>query len=186
VDLIYDWTFPALWWSWVAYWIFSSFRVRPTKRAQPAAARALYLAEWFLAFALLSWHGFRAGWLGARIVPPTHALFFAGAAITAAGLGFSVWARIHLGEYWSGTITLKEGHRLIRSGPYALVRHPIYTGILFGMLGTAIALDQVRGLLAFAVLFASLWRKLRTEEKWMTGEFGEEYRQYQREVRALL
>jgi protein-S-isoprenylcysteine O-methyltransferase Ste14 len=186
VNLIYHWTLPAIWSAWAAYWVVSSFRVRPTKRAQPRASRRIYIAEGFLAIALVAWHRFDVGWLGARIFTPSPASFVAGAAIAAAGLGFSVWARRHLGEYWSGTITLKEGHRLIRSGPYALVRHPIYTGILFGMLGTAIALDQYRDLLALAILVESFIRKLRMEEKWLTEEFGGEYLQYKREVRALL
>jgi protein-S-isoprenylcysteine O-methyltransferase Ste14 len=159
---------------------------RPPHQAEAVRHRRLgYLAEWLVAFSLVAWHGFHVGWLGTRILAPYHALFFIGAGITAAGLAFAIWARVHLGEYWSGTITLKEGHRLIRSGPYALVRHPIYTGLILGMLGTAIAVDQIRGVLAFAILFASLWRKLRMEEKWMTEEFGEEYLQYRREVRAL-
>jgi len=183
---IYDWTFPVLWWSWAAYWIISSFRVRPTKRAQSNAARLAYFGEWVLAFVLLTSHGLSIGWLGTRIVPLTPALFFTGAGITTAGLGFSVWARVHLGEYWSGTVTLKKGHRLIRSGPYALVRHPIYTGLLVAMLGTAVAVDRVRGLLGLAIIIASLARKLRLEEKWLTEELGEEYTQYRREVRALI
>jgi protein-S-isoprenylcysteine O-methyltransferase Ste14 len=183
---LHRWIFPAIWCSWVAYWIYSGFRVRPTKRSQSSGARLVYLAEVYVAFALVAWHGFAVSWLGAWIFAPSRALFIAGAGIAMAGLGFSVWARHHLGEYWSGGITLKEGHRLIRSGPYALVRHPIYTGMIFGMLGTAIALDQYRGLLALALLVESLIRKLRTEEKWLTQEFGEEYLQYRREVRALL
>ncbi|MES1167069.1 MAG: isoprenylcysteine carboxylmethyltransferase family protein, partial [Pseudomonadota bacterium] len=172
-------------WSWAAYWTVSSFRVLPAKRMQSPAMQLTHLVEWFVAFSLVAWHGFQAGWLGTRIVAPSPLLFIVGAGITAAGLAFAAWARVHLGENWSANITLKEGHRLIRSGPYAVARHPIYTGLLLGMLGTTIALDQVRGLLALAILSASLWRKLRMEEKWMREEFGEEYRQYQREVGAL-
>lgn len=170
----------------MAYWIYSGFRVRRPKRSQSKGAHLVYLAEVYLAFWLMTWHGFAVGWLGTRIFTPARASFLAGAVIAAAGLGFAVWARRHLGEYWSGAITLKEGHRLIRSGPYALVRHPIYTGIIFAMLGTAIALDQYRGLLALAIIVESLVRKLRTEEAWLTQEFGGEYLQYKREVRALL
>jgi len=142
--------------------------------------------EMAFAWWLLVSTSFRGTWLAAPILPYSEAQFWIGGAVTAAGLGFSVWARVHLGVYWSGNVTLKEGHRLIRSGPYRLVRHPIYTGILFGMLGSAIAKDQVLGLLAVAVTVVSFVRKLRIEEKWLTEEFGEEYLQYRREVRALL
>jgi Isoprenylcysteine carboxyl methyltransferase (ICMT) family len=68
------------------------------------------------------------------------AVEYAGTAITILGLLFSVWARIHLGQYWSGIITLKEGHKLIRSGPYRFVRHPIYTGFITAMTGSAISM----------------------------------------------
>jgi protein-S-isoprenylcysteine O-methyltransferase Ste14 len=180
------WIFPVLWSAWAAYWVASSRRVRPTKRAQGSAGRMLYIAELFLAYALVSLPFFHRGWLGAWVLPRSRVLLYSGAALTAAGLGFAVWARVHLGEYWSGNVTLKEGHRLIRSGPYAFVRHPIYTGMLFGMLGTAVAVDQVRGYLAVAIMLQSFVRKLRKEEAWLTEEFGEEYAAYRREVRALL
>jgi protein-S-isoprenylcysteine O-methyltransferase Ste14 len=83
-------------------------------------------------------------------------------------------------------VTLKEGHRLIRTGPYAHVRHPIYTGILLAMVGSAIAMDEPRAILAVAVMFVSFLRKLSKEEEWLTEEFGEEYLKYKREVRMLL
>lgn len=186
MNLFYHWYFTVLWFSWVAYWWISSFGVRPAKRAAPPAERLRYFAEVGAAIALLAWGPLlHWGWLGYEILPRSAALFCAGAAVAAAGLGFSVWARVHLGEYWSGNVTLKEGHRLIRSGPYALVRHPIYTGILLGMLGTAVAIDEVRGYLSLGILTTSFIRKLRREEAWLTEEFGEEYLRYKREVRAL-
>jgi protein-S-isoprenylcysteine O-methyltransferase Ste14 len=170
----------------MAYWVLSSFRVRRAKRAAPPGERMRYAFEVLVAIVLISWGNVRWGWLGNWVLPPSLALFYIGAAVAAAGLGFSVWARVHLGEYWSGNVTLKEGHRLIRTGPYALVRHPIYTGILAGMLGSALALDQIRGFLGLALLTYSFIRKLRKEEAWLTEEFGEEYLRYKREVRALI
>jgi protein-S-isoprenylcysteine O-methyltransferase Ste14 len=170
----------------MAYWFISSFGVRRAKRVAPPADRLRYAGAVLLAIALVSWGTRYWGWLGTWVLPPSLALFYIGAVIATAGLGFSVWARVHLGEYWSGNVTLKEGHCLIRSGPYALVRHPIYTGILLGMLGSAVALDQVRGYLGFAVLTYSFIGKLRKEEAWLTEEFGEEYLRYKREVRALI
>jgi protein-S-isoprenylcysteine O-methyltransferase Ste14 len=184
--LFYQWYFPVLWWAWFAYWTVSSFGVRRAKRVAPPAERLRYIVEVVVAVALVAWGSSFWGWLGTWVLRPSAALFCIGAAIATAGLGFSVWARVHLGEYWSGNVTLKEGHRLIRSGPYALVRHPIYTGILLGMVGSAVALDQVRGYLAVALLTYSFVRKHRKEEAWLTEEFGEEYVQYKREVRALL
>jgi len=102
------------------------------------------------------------------------------------GLGFAVWAREHLGTNWSRSVTIKQGHELITTGPYAVVRHPIYTGILAGFLGTAIALSQMRGFIAFVLIFFALWLKLRMEEQWMRSQFGETYTTYSRHTAALV
>jgi protein-S-isoprenylcysteine O-methyltransferase Ste14 len=185
LSLFYRWYFPFVWWSWLAYWIVSSFGVLKAKRALPAPGRLRLVAEMVVAWWLMSAGGLSRTWLGTPLLPYSEALYWIGAAVTTAGLGFSVWARVHLGKYWSGNVTLKEGHRLIRSGPYALVRHPIYTGLILGFLGSAIAIDQLRGVIAVAIVIFSFIRKLHIEEKWLTEEFGEEYLQYKREVRAL-
>ncbi len=186
MNSIYQWLFPALWWTWLAYWYISAIGVRRAKRSLSGWARFRLISEVVVAVWLVATPRFSGTWLGAVILPPSRAQFWIGAAVTAAGLGFSVWARVHLGEYWSGNVTLKEGHRLIRSGPYSLVRHPIYTGILFGMIGSAIAIDQVRGVVAVVIIFISFIGKLHKEEEWLTEEFGEEYLRYKREVRMLL
>ena len=81
---------------------------------------------------------------------------------------------------------MKKDHQLITTGPYAFVRHPIYTGLLGGVLGTAIAVGQWRGLLAVILAFAALWPKLRLEETWLRAQFGESYEAYARKVSALL
>ena len=75
---------------------------------------------------------------------------------------------------------------MIVTGPYSLVRHPIYTGLLAGFLGTAIAIAQIRGVLALGLIFISLWAKLRLEERWMRGQFGVSYEAYSRRVAALV
>ena len=102
------------------------------------------------------------------------------------GLLFSIWAREHLGSNWSRSVTIKQGHELITSGPYAVVRHPIYTGILAGFLGTAITLSEVRGFIALVLILLALWLKLRMEEQWMRAQFGETYTTYTRQTAALV
>ena len=124
--------------------------------------------------------------LDQRFLPVGGLWFCIGAAITAGGLVFSVSARRHLGKNWSQAVTVKEGHELITSGPYGLVRHPIYTGLLLGFLGSAVARGQWRGLIAIALVFVVLWRKLRLEEKWMRTQFGETYEAYSQKVAALV
>jgi len=106
--------------------------------------------------------------------------------VAALGLALTVWARMHLGANWSGTVTVKQDHELVRSGPYAWVRHPIYTGLLLMLAGTALALGEWRGVLALLIAFAALWRKLKLEERWMRETFGTAYDDYRRSVKALL
>src|SRR5205814_7438334 len=94
--------------------------------------------------------------------------------------------RLHLAGNWSATVTIKENHTLVRDGPYRYVRHPIYTGILLAIVGSALARDEWRSLLGAAIAFFSFWHKLRIEELWLTEVFGDDYRRYREEVRALI
>ena len=126
------------------------------------------------------------GLLAWRFAPDTALVGWTGAIITAVGVAIAIAARFFLGKNWSGWVTVKKGHQLIRSGPYAVVRHPIYSGILFGVLGTAIVVGEVRGLIALA--FAALGLRLKSlqEERFMEEEFGGEYRDYKRRVKAMI
>src|SRR5262249_42528448 len=121
-----------------------------------------------------------------RFLPDSALLTTLGLLLTTVSISFAILARRQLGRYWSGTITIKADHRLIRSGPYMLSRHPIYTGIVFGMLGTAIAIGEWRGLLAFLLTLIAYARKIPLEERWLSEEFGGEYDDYRREVKALI
>jgi len=137
-------------------------------------------------FALVALPFFEFGVLGWSLLPDRLMAFVIGVTLQVLGLGFAVWARVNLGEYWSGTIDIKVEHRLIRSGPYALVRHPIYSGLVLAFLGTALAGDEVRGLLALALFISAYARKMWIEEQWLVRHFGEEYAGYQHAVKALL
>ena len=185
--LVYHYLIPGLWLVWIAYWRISAADVKPTQRHESPGSRAAHLLPLLIAAVLLWIRGdAEDGWLFQRFVTRSVPLFWIGTAITAAGLGFSAWARVHLGRNWSATVTVKRDHELIRTGPYAIVRHPIYTGVLFGFIGTALAIGQWRGVLATVIVFAAFWRKLRLEERWMSETFGEEYRQYRARTRALI
>jgi protein-S-isoprenylcysteine O-methyltransferase Ste14 len=107
-------------------------------------------------------------------------------ALAVLGLFLALWARGTLGKNWSGTVTFKENHELIERGPYALVRHPIYTAMLLMYLGTALALGRSGGLVGFPILFLSFWIKYRQEEALMLVHFGDQYRAYMKRVRALV
>jgi protein-S-isoprenylcysteine O-methyltransferase Ste14 len=106
--------------------------------------------------------------------------------VTVGGCLFALWARVHLGRYWSGIITLKEGHKLITTGPYRFVRHPIYTGWLAAILGTALTAGTDAGFIAVALVALAFFIKLHREEKLLTTEFGDEYRRFQQTVPAAL
>lgn len=148
--------------------------------------RMIHLSVSMAALLMFAFRGVLPEPMTWQLWPQTAFTFWTGAAVMLAGLIFAVWARIHLGRFWSGAITLKEGHRLIRSGPYQFVRNPIYTGILTGVAGTAIALGQVCGLVALAILFIVYSWKIHREERLLAGEFGEEYAAYCRTVPALV
>jgi protein-S-isoprenylcysteine O-methyltransferase Ste14 len=174
-----------LWGAWALCWLIAARRAKAVARRGSLASRLGHLFPLAIAILLL---GVRhvPGWLGTRWVEPSDTLEVIGIVLVAAGLLFSVWARIALGGNWSGTVTLKEGHALVRSGPYRLLRHPIYTGLLVALAGSAIALGQWRGWLAVLIAAAALWRKLRIEERWLLESFGAEYAAYHASTWALI
>src|SRR6185312_9564254 len=94
------------------------------------------------------------------------------------GLVFCFWARAVLGGNWSGTITLKEKHELIVRGPYRLVRHPIYTGLLAMTLATLVVVGHVAAVIGALLIFLSFWIKLNNEEEVMLKQFGTDYIAY--------
>jgi protein-S-isoprenylcysteine O-methyltransferase Ste14 len=186
VALIHNYLFLAMWLSYIAYWWGKSREVKKTVRNEAVMSRTARLVLIACAVALLCLPSVPLPLLDQRFLPVGELWFCIGAAITAGGLLFAVWARRHLGKNWSQAVTVKEGHELITSGPYVLVRHPIYTGLLLGFLGSAVARGQWRGLIAVALVFVVLWRKLRLEEKWMRTQFGEAYEAYSQKVAALV
>ena len=105
----------------------------------------------------------------------------------AAGFAFCWWARVHLGRLWSGSITKKEGHRIVDTGPYALVRHPIYTGLLLAIGATMIAKGTIPGIAGGVLLAAGIYIKARMEEQWLRGELGADgYDECRRRVPMLV
>ena len=183
---LYEYLFPAMWLAYILYWRVMAENVKANQRMEPAGPRLLRLALMLCALALLTFPVLPFPWLNQRFRPPGPWGFWVGAVVTAAGLLFSVWGRRYLGTNWSRSVTLKQDHELITSGPYSVVRHPIYTGLLAALLGSAIAVGQWRGLLAVALVFIALWRKLRLEEEWMRAQFGDAYETYSRRVAALV
>ncbi len=185
MSLVYEYLLPILWLSWAAYWWISARNVKTTTRREPLWAR-LFDGSLLALAGLLFWIHLPFHVLRERFLPLSAWTFWVGVALTAGGLLFAVWARRHLGRNWSGTVTLKEDHELITSGPYTWVRHPIYTGLLLAFLGSAVALGEWRGILSVALAFWAFWRRIRFEERWMREQFGSAYLAYSERVRALV
>jgi protein-S-isoprenylcysteine O-methyltransferase Ste14 len=186
MHFIYTRIIESAWIVFLLVWLFASFSSKRDARKQTSVSRLAQMLLVVAAYFLLFDDYTAVGPLGWRFVPATSLWWILGTALVIAGILISFWARFFLGRNWSATVTIKQDHELVRSGPYAIVRHPIYSGLLLAMLGPAFNLGEVRGLIA--VLLALLgwkWKSL-LEETFMQEQFGDSYNVYQREVRALI
>jgi protein-S-isoprenylcysteine O-methyltransferase Ste14 len=174
------------WIVFVVYWFYSARQLKTVKRREPYAERIVYLALMASAYFLVLNDQISVGRLAKRFVPDAPWIGATGVAITAAGVALAIWARRHLGQNWSATVTLKEGHELIRSGPYGRIRHPIYTGMLIAFAGTALALGEYRGLLGFAVATSTFFFKAKKEERYLVQEFGDRFQEHTRHTGMFL
>ena len=175
----------GMWLAWGVFWTVAAFRTKPTLWRESFGSRASHVILLLAAAVLLTKPHWWPPVLSERVVPSDIVLAAVGAAIVAPGLGFAVWARVHLGRNWSGIVTVKEGHALIRSGPYQAIRHPIYSGLLLAVIGTAAAIGEWRGILAVICVLIGFLRKIQIEEKRMSENFAE-YAQYRQQTAALI
>jgi protein-S-isoprenylcysteine O-methyltransferase Ste14 len=178
--------FLWLWWVWALYWMLSALRNKATQRRESRGSRLAHLVPLAVGAALIAWPNPRWSALAWQLWPPSLAAYRIGLSLLIAGLAFAIWARVHLGSNWSGTVSIKQGHELIRSGPYAFVRHPIYTGLITALLGTTVASGTVHAVIGLAIIIVSLVRKSRTEEEFMRETFPGEYQRYSAQVPALI
>jgi protein-S-isoprenylcysteine O-methyltransferase Ste14 len=126
------------------------------------------------------------GVLAFRFVPASQVVVYSGLALTLAGLGLAFWGRFHLGGNWAVHVELKRDHQLIRSGPYSIVRHPIYSGFMLASLGTALVFGELHELLAFTLILTAWGYKSRLEEAFLVKQFGAEYEEYRKQVKGLI
>ncbi len=174
-----------LWVIWLLYWVVAAMGSKPVRQREGAVTRAAFLAQALLTAILmapLQW----SGWLSLQLIGGGWTRDWIAVSLVVIGLLICSWARRALGGNWSGSVTVKEGHELVQSGPYRRLRHPIYTGILLMILGTGLASGRVHGVLAFPIALCAVWLKSRVEERWMGAEFGERYAAYKKKSWALI
>lgn len=172
----------AVWALFAIYWDHAAKGAAPAKSSESRWSRGLHVALVNLAL-LLEIVPIRG--LG-RFLPASPPIMAAGLAVEAMGLLLAIWARRHLGRYWSGEITIKVEHRLIRSGPYRRLRHPIYTGLLAMYLGVALVTGERLAAIGLTLALFAYWRKIRLEESNLKLAFGDSYDDYRRSSWALV
>jgi protein-S-isoprenylcysteine O-methyltransferase Ste14 len=180
------WFTVACWFTFFSYWQVMSGKVKAPVYEQGKSSRIVYLFFVFSSLVSVYIPYFSLGLLGYRVIPSGNFSGIAGALICLSGLAFAIWARKTLGENWSAKITLKKEHELIQSGPYNIVRHPIYTGFELMTLGPAIVVGELKGFIALGIIFVSHLLKIRKEEELMRRQFPEQYDEYSKRVKRLV
>lgn len=184
--MLWPYLIAGPWIVFVAYWAVGARKTRRSISQESFASRYGVLVLEILGFVVLFSGVARIGVLGQRVIPWSYAGAAAGVALTWAGIAIAVWARWHLGQYWSARITLKEDHQLIRTGPYAHFRHPIYSGLDLAALGGALAIDEWRCVVAFGLIVLGYWIKAKREESMLAHQFGEVFEEHRRHTGFLI
>jgi protein-S-isoprenylcysteine O-methyltransferase Ste14 len=174
------------WIVFLLYWIVSAIRTRETVQRESFASRYAILLIEIAGFVLLFRHSAGVGFLGERFMHRTLASAIVGSILTWMGIGLAIWARYHLAEYWSARITIKADHQLIRTGPYARLRHPIYSGLILAAIGSAVVIDEWRCVLGVCLILTGYCIKARKEEAMLTQQFGEAFREHQKHAGFLM
>jgi protein-S-isoprenylcysteine O-methyltransferase Ste14 len=176
----------ASWLLFAGYWLIAALGSKKAAKKERSGERVGHIIFMALGFFLLYRADPHFGLLNLRLLPEKSWIDYLGAALTLAGVLFAIWARYTIGKEWSAEIQIKQGHELIRSGPYAHIRHPIYTGILVALVGTALSIGEYRGIVAVALFLVGFVRKARREEKFLASEFGRAFDDHRRHTGFFL
>jgi protein-S-isoprenylcysteine O-methyltransferase Ste14 len=185
IPQIIHWT-QLLWLLLCAVWLGSAPFAKRTIHQQSPRSRIEQSALFAVGLYLLFGSPSTPDWFNQPVFRVTVPIALTGLGITVCGIALSIWARLTLGENWSVYATVKRDHTLIVRGPYQAVRHPIYTGFLVALLGSALQRGLLRSFLAVIICAVALWIKVAVEEDFMVQRFGQEYLRYRREVSALV
>ena len=177
-----------LWLAWVIVWFAWALRSKRNQQSIGLGPRLTYTIPVLIGSCLvfMDRKAVPLAFLHDKLVPAQPWVEWLGVALTLFGLLFAIWARLHLGRNWSSVVSVKVEHQLIRSGPYRFVRHPIYSGLLLALIGTALCQRELRSLLGLFFLWLGFTLKSRLEEGFMAQTFGAEYEDYRRRTGALI
>jgi protein-S-isoprenylcysteine O-methyltransferase Ste14 len=181
------------WWVFLIVWVLKGRGNKENVHKQSPAERNAYRIPMFIGIIVST--GFPRflrppldflNFLGMPLLPPGPALFASSAAVSLLGLAIALWARSTLGRNWSYQVTLKDGHELVTSGPYAAIRHPIYTAVLLLFLGIMLLIPSICAIVGLAFMIWSCWIKLRQEEALMLRQFPDSYPAYMAHTKRLV
>lgn len=185
-NVIWNYLIAGPWIVFLAYWSVGALKTRRTVRQESIVSRYGILFLEIAGFTLLFGGAPRIAALESRIFPRTYALAATGVALTWIGIAIALWARTHLGQYWSARVTVKEDHQLIRTGPYAHFRHPIYSGLDLAAIGGALAIDEWRCAAGVVLIVLGYWIKARKEESMLSAQFGDAFKEHCRHTGFLI
>jgi protein-S-isoprenylcysteine O-methyltransferase Ste14 len=174
------------WVVFCVYWIVGMFKTRATREKEPLSSRIAILLLEIVGYLLIFNSSTGVGVLGSRFIPRNIIVAILGVIFTWAGIALAIWARYHLAEYWSARVTIKEDHRLIRTGPYTHLRHPIYSGLILATIGSAVAIDEWRCILGLCLVVLGYCLKAKKEETMLSHQFGDAFRDHQKHTGFLL
>jgi len=174
------------WIVFVIYWIVASIKTHAVRIEESFASRYGILALEIGGYVLVFSDSTRIGFLGFRFVPRTLMSALVGVTLTWLGIGLAIWARYHLAEYWSARVTIKEDHQLIRTGPYAHLRHPIYSGLVLATIGSVLVIDQWRCILGLCLVLAGYCLKAMKEETMLSQQFGDAFQEHRKHTGFLI
>jgi len=172
-----------MWDVWVIAWIVAMVWSRRTAARPPALDQLFHWLPTVIGIGLLGFGSVATSFAPLWRLPGAAGWALAGAC--GAGLLFTAWARISLGSLWSGSVSRKVDHTVIQSGPYRLVRHPIYTGLILAGLAQGVLVGMAANLFGALLMALGFWLKARLEERFLSKELGEAYAEYRRRTPML-
>lgn len=176
----------AAWTALAAYWLVAGVRAKRARTREGAGERLAHVLMMAAAFYLVAIYDPRLGKLNERFMRERRWVTNLGVALAFAGVGFAIWARHHIGGYWSARVSIVSEHQLIRTGPYGRIRHPIYTGMLVALAGTALVTGEHRAVVGVGIALFGLTRKAKLEEDFLAGQFGEEFQEHRSRTGCFL